>query len=299
MMLGYTCNNRCLFCYNDHKRDIPSKSFPEIISNVKEARKSGTGYLEIIGGEASIRPDIIEIIQFAKSLGFKIITMTTNGGMFYYKDFTKKILNAGLTRVVFSIHGHTARLHDMLTQTKGSFDRLVAAIQNVMDVGMKKNDIGSNTTIVKANYRHLYDIGDFVYRTGIRNAEFIFVDPTRGGALEYFDDLVPKISDAAPFIRSCLNIGKTHSIVHWHVRYVPVCYFRGYKDQISEINERKLFSRTEHIAPDFRNANVEKSREKIGRIKPLKCKSCKDRGICEGLWLQYYKIYGDQELLPA
>lgn len=91
---------------------------------------------------------------------------------------------------------------------------------------------------------------------------FIFVDPVSGGAHDNFKELVPKISEAAPYIRECLDIGKNNSAHHWHIRYVPICYFVGYERQISELYEVKHFQ-TEHLAPDFKNFAVEEIEQKL------------------------------------
>ncbi len=295
IITGYQCNNHCRFCMAANKRNLPGKSTQEIILEMIEARKRGRSYLEIIGGEQTIRTDIIDIIKFAKKLGFKTISMATNGRIFSYPDFTTKIIEAGLTQLIFSIHGHNAKLHDALTQAKGSFKQLLEGIRNVKRSRIK---IGSNTVIVKQNYKTLKNIGDFLYNLGIRNAEFIFVDPTRGDPCKYFNKFVPRISESASSIRECLEVGKRNKIEHWHIRYVPLCYFLDYQNQISELNEQELFH-TEHLAPDFKNFDVQSSRKKIGRIKPEKCRQCKKFNICEGIWLEYYKHYGDKELKPV
>lgn len=295
IMTGYSCNNQCGFCYNLRKRNLPERKTKEIINEIIAARKRGTAYLEIIGGEQTIRSDIIDIVKFAKNLGFKVISMATNGRMFSYRDFAKKIIHAGLNHLIFSLHGHTDKLHDSLTNVKGSFEQLLEGLKNVKKLGIEK--IGSNTTIVRQNYRFLFNIGNILYNFGIRNAEFIFVDPSRGGAYEHFDEFVPRISEAAPYIRRCLDIGKENQVQHWHIRYVPLCYFLDYEDRISELHERRVF-KTEHIAPDFKNFDVENSRKKIGRIKPFRCRQCKKYDICEGMWREYYNRYGDKELKP-
>lgn len=110
---------------------------------------------------------------------------------------------------------------------------------------------------------------------------------------------MPRISEAAPYIKKCLNLAKGHKDAsHWHVRYVPVCHFQDYLDQISEIHEKKTFN-TEHLAPDFHNTDVEKSRQLISRVKPKKCLRCKLNNACEGLWKEYIRHYGGKELLPV
>lgn len=302
ILMGYKCNNQCKFCINRNKRNIPERTTKEIIKEMAGARKRGTVYLELTGGEFTIRPDIIELIKFSKSLGFKTIMMSTNGRMYSYKDFTKKILKAGLNSIVFSIHGHTSKIHDSLTQTPGSFEQLKKGIRNVQEIvkerGLKKIILGSNTTIVKQNYQYLPQIGQFIHSLGLKNAEFIFVDPNYGGAHDHFGQLVPRISEVAPYVCKCLNIGKLHHLSHWLVRYVPLCYFQNYLDQISELQEVEIFH-TEHIAPDFYDRDAQKNRKNISRIKPKKCLGCKLYDKCEGIWKEYFKHYGDKELKPV
>jgi MoaA/NifB/PqqE/SkfB family radical SAM enzyme len=290
---GYTCNNKCIFCCNENKRGAyEDKKTDELKRNILEARRRGSSYLEIIGGEPTLRKDIVEIVSFAKSCGFKTIMFSTNGRMFSYDSFAKKIVKSGLNHTVFSIHGHTEELHDHITGVRGSFKQLIIGVKNVEKLNQ---EIGSNTTIIKQNYKFLPEIGNFIFNLGIRNAEFIFVDPTHGAPRNNFDEIVPKISHVAPYLHECLKIGKKTR--HWDARYFPICYLKGYEKQISELKEVKNFI-TEHIAPDFINPNVEFSRRMVSREKPPKCRSCIHYNICEGLWKEYIKNYGSEELRP-
>jgi len=43
---------------------------------------------------------------------------------------------------------------------------------------------------------------------------------------------------------------------------------------------------------------VVKSRKKYAREKTERCKGCKLFKICEGIWKEYIKNYGDKELNP-
>ncbi|MDI6777691.1 MAG: radical SAM protein [Patescibacteria group bacterium] len=292
--MGYECNNSCQFCINSNKHELDSKSTKRIIGEMTVARKQGNTYLELIGGEPTIRPDIIDLISFARNLKFKNIVMATNGRMFAYKDFADRMIRAGLTDLIFSIHGHTAELHDSLTQARGSFDQLMRGISNVRSAGLK--ELGTNTTIVKQNYRQLERIGKLILDLGINNSEFIFVDPQYGAVNDNFLKFVPKISQAAPYILKLLDLRKGEK-AHWHVRYVPLCHFENHLDQISELLESKIFY-TQHLAPDFVNSDVEGSRRQIARIKTKICAGCDLFQQCEGIWKLYVQHYGDEELKP-
>ncbi|OGF24988.1 hypothetical protein A2303_05325 [Candidatus Falkowbacteria bacterium RIFOXYB2_FULL_47_14] len=292
----YKCNNNCVFCIDAEKRGIRGKTTEEIMKEMAASRKRGSTYLEIIGGEPTMRPDFLRLIEFSSSLKFKTIAVTTNGRLLSYRDYAEKIIKAGLTSVVFSIHGHRPGLHDGLTRVKGSFNELLKGLDNLKKLNF--NSIGSNTTIVKQNYRFLPEMGRWLLKQGIRNAEFIFVDPNYGAAKLNFRKLVPKISEIAPYVRECLDIGKADKTDHWHIRYVPLCYFPDHLDRISEIDEVKKF-KSEHIAPDFENYAVESSRAAIGRTKAECCRLCRLNNICEGIWREYVRHYGDGEFKPV
>lgn len=295
IILGYKCNNNCIFCIYQEKDRQTFRSTSQIKREILLAKSRGRNYLEFIGGETTIKEDFLEILRFSKKVGFETIHVTTNGRMFAYPEYAKKFIEAGITSLVFSIHGHEAKVHDNLTRVPGSFEQMLKGVENVKKLGF--NNIGSNTTITRKNYKHLKEIGDFIANLGIKNSEFIFVDPNQGGARVNFKKLVPKISKAAPFIRKCLAIGKKNKFPHWHIRYVPLCYFQDYLDQISEIEEVKMFH-SEHIAPDFVNLNAEKARSEVGRVKGPQCRGCSLDGICEGIWKKYAEEYGFQELIP-
>lgn len=296
IITGYICNNNCKFCINSGKRKLHNKTTSEIIGEMVDARARKRNYLEFIGGEPTIRPDVVYLIEKAKELGFEFITMATNGRMLSYKKIAKNLIGAGITEFIFSIHGHNAKLHDSLTQAPGSFKELMNGLANVKELGLKL--IGSNTTIVKQNYRYMPDIGKFILKNGIKNAEFIFADPTYGGVYNNFTEFMPRISEAAAYIHKCLDlVNGRDDISHWHIRYVPLCLFRGYESRISELHERKIFH-TEHLAPDFKNLDVTASRIRLSRIKPAKCSKCRYYDICEGIWREYVRHYGSKELLP-
>ncbi len=294
IFMGYSCNNNCVFCCNSEKRNcLKDKTLEEIKKDLISSRKNGSNYIELIGGEPTIRRDILEIVEFAKKLGFGTIMFATNGRMFSNKEFARKIIEKGVNHIVFSIHGHNPEIHDNLTRVQGSFNQLIKGIENLREIGF--DNIGSNTTIVKQNYLYLSEIGKVIYNLGIRNSEFIFVDPTHGASKQNFHEIVPTYEEVSPYINDLLKFGDERKIRHWHIRYYPLCFVnKEYHNRISETHEKQVFH-TEHIAPDFINEDVIKNREEISRVKINKCGSCEYGNICEGYWREYVKNYLNKE----
>ena len=292
---GYSCNSLCHFCIDLNKRDVPDKSTQAIVEEMVRARAQKVTYLEFIGGEATIRSDIIPLVRTARKLGFEDVVLVTNGRRLAYPEFSDAIIDAGLTEIVFSIHGPDAQLHDAVTAAPGSFAELLRGIDNARRRGLRR--VFANCTVVKQNYKRLVEIGKLYLELDIRVAEFIFVDPTYGGAYSRFHYLVPRISDAAPHMRACLDLARSAGNCQWHVRYVPLCHFQGYDEHISELGEIKKF-RTRHWAPEFKNEDVAASRPGVSRVKTERCAGCREYGRCEGMWKEYVKHYGDAELNP-
>jgi len=288
IILGYSCNNNCTFCcMSDRRKKIKDKITEEVKKDIFNAKERGTTYLEFVGGEPTIRKDIFEIVRFANKLGFSTIMLATNGRVLSNIKFARKLIESGVNHIVFSVHGHISELHDSLTKVPGSFEQVIRGIKNVQKLGL--NNIGTNTTIVQKNYKKLPLIGKFIYNLGIRNAEFIYAEPTHGKARHDFFSIVPLYPEAFPYINNLLSFGKGHGIEHWHIRYYPLCFIEEkYHDMVSEINEKKIFN-TSHLAPDFINMDVSTSRKNMGRSYINRCNKCKYKGICEGYWNEYIK----------
>ncbi|MCX5783220.1 MAG: radical SAM protein, partial [Elusimicrobia bacterium] len=115
IITGYSCNNSCIFCNEAaRRRSFQDKDTKTILAEIAQARERKSSYLELIGGEGTIRPDIFTLVKFARRQGFETVAMATNGRMMSYPEFAKKIIDAGITSVIFSVHGHSSKLHDFL-----------------------------------------------------------------------------------------------------------------------------------------------------------------------------------------
>ena len=293
---GYTCNVKCSFCIDLNKRQINATS-KEIFTNILRAKHNGTNYLEIIGGEITIRRDFFTMLAFAKKVWFETIMFVTNGLKFADLDFCKRVIDMNIVdHIVFSVHGHTAEIHDLLVASKWAFDKLFKWIDNLRSLGFDR--IGINHTIVNQNFQYLPDFVELLQRKNLSNVEAIFADPNQGGVNNEFELLMPYISHVSPFAREAISRANAYGMT-FRVRYVPLCHFSEFidTDNISEIMEVNTF-KTAHIAPDFENMNVSDWRKTVGRIKPEKCTWCKLYDKCEWIWTTYYYRRWDTELHP-
>ncbi|MCK6519607.1 radical SAM protein, partial [Myxococcota bacterium] len=127
--LTTACNNKCLFCLDmDTPRNV-YLSEEEVKAELRRGRDElGATKVILSGGEASVHPLFPLFIRYALDIGYERVQTVTNGMRYGDREFLKSVLDAGLGEITFSLHGHTAALHDHLVQTPGAFERLIRGL---------------------------------------------------------------------------------------------------------------------------------------------------------------------------
>ncbi len=285
--VGVECNNACLFCAvgGDWSKSFPTKSLKEIKDELKKIRNVGNS-IRITGGEPTIRPDIVKIVSYAKKLGFRQISIETNGRKLHNEKFLEKILDAGVNHFFISIHGHTPKIHEKVTCAPGSFHETVKGIENLSKTSLY---FGINVVITKFNYKHLPEIVKFLRKITDKHITLNFI--TVHGSTLLNKKIVPKMSETVSYIKKAINFLDDENIAIGHI---PLCLLGDY---IKYSNFVKLPVVTNIVNPTFTiklESHLDRSIQK-GK----KCKKCRFDKFCYGLWEQYAKIYGYGELKPV
>lgn len=99
--ITHRCNMECANCY------IPNRLVPDMDeSKLYEALSKFPSRTEIrlIGGEPTVRPDLIDIVAKIKELGHKP-TMMTNGLMLARPGYARALAEAGMRSIYISVNG--------------------------------------------------------------------------------------------------------------------------------------------------------------------------------------------------
>jgi len=298
ILLGYECNNNCRFCYCDDKKDrFDSMTTEQVKQELDAGRERGSRWVDFLGGEPTIRKDIVELVSYAEEIGYETISFTTNGKMFYYRDFAEKIIDAGLNSIIFSVHGATPETHNWLVRDKKGFQLMKKGIQNVVDIS-EDVYLCINTVLTKENLDEVPEIPGVVnsfVEKDIEGIEMIFPHP-KGGALRNFEELVPDLDDVDEPVRKAIENAREEGFEHVVGRYVPFCHMEGVEDHVSEAEASERGISEEHVGPEFRNLDVEKGRKEVGKVKTDVCKNCMYDDRCEGVWKEYAERRGTEEL---
>jgi MoaA/NifB/PqqE/SkfB family radical SAM enzyme len=291
LKVGYSCNLHCKHCAQGDKREKSGdQSGERIKKELQESINRGIKEVVFTGGEPTIRKDIMDLVRFAKEIGFKQIQLQTNGRMFASKKFTDAIVEAGMTEFAPALNGHIPALHDYLASTPGAWKQTVQGIMNVREY--EDIPIGTNSVVSKPNYRFLDKIASLLVKLGVNQYQLAFVHPS-GSAWTNFDSIVPLISLATPMIHKGLDVGRKVGL-RVMAEAMPYCLMRGYEDCIGE----RYIPSSLVYEVNFVRENFEVWRTTEGKWKGDKCKACSAYNVCEGPWREYVEVRGESEFTP-
>jgi Fe-coproporphyrin III synthase len=152
------CNLRCVHCYS-HSEDLTYSgelTFAEGKALIDDLAEFGSPVILFSGGEPLIRRDILDLIRYATERGRRAV-VSTNGTLIT-RPVAEKLKEIGLSYVGISLDG-LKDVHDAFRGFPGTFDRVMDAIDNCQEVGLK---VGLRFTINRRNFQDIPGIFDLV-----------------------------------------------------------------------------------------------------------------------------------------
>lgn len=287
---GYLCNNNCYFCAQAHNKKYGNKTTEELKKILTDLHNEGTKSVIFTGGEFTIRKDCLELVKFAREIGYDEVQLQSNGRMFSNEKFVEAMMHYGVTEFSPALHGYLPEIHDYLTRAPGAFDQVVKGIKNIKAKG---GYIVANSVVVKPNYRYVPQLSNLFVSLGVDQYQFAFVHSTGNTAL-YFDKMMPFVSLAAPFIKRGIQIGISSGKLVM-AEAMPYCVMQGFERYVSELYiPPTAVSEGNQLKRDF-----EKIRKVEGKTLFEQCKECRFRLICEGPWKEYPDKRGSSEFRPV
>lgn len=98
------CDFRCRYCMAEDMTFLPRNqvlSLEELTTVARVFRHLGVDKLRVTGGEPLIRRDVLHLFQNLGRMGFRDLTLTTNGARL--ADFARPLVDAGVHRVNISL----------------------------------------------------------------------------------------------------------------------------------------------------------------------------------------------------
>jgi mycofactocin biosynthetic radical S-adenosylmethionine protein MftC len=131
--LTYACNLSCVHCLSSSgRRDPRELSTRECKQVIDELERMQVFYVNIGGGEPTVRPDFWELVDYATAhhVGVKFST----NGLRITPEVAAKLAGSDYIDVQISLDGATAEVNDAV-RGGGSFDMAMRAMQNLAGAG--------------------------------------------------------------------------------------------------------------------------------------------------------------------
>lgn len=229
--LTAACNSKCVFCLDAEAQDGRFMAFQDICREIDRGREDkGATRLVVSGGEATIHPRFHDAVRYGKQVGYRWVQTVTNGQKLADRAFFLAAVDAGLDEITFSLHGHTAALHDRLTRTKNGFDNLMKAMIRAVRDG--RVVVNVDVCINKQNVEHLEAIVALCARVGVKEFDLLHVIP-QGVAFDNRDTLFYDPDQHAAALRRVFQLARRSDFHVWTNRF-PLAHLEDVEELIQD-----------------------------------------------------------------
>ena len=181
--ITHACNLKCLHCYEGetHKQSGNSLLIDDWINIVNQLIDVGCRRIQFIGGEPCLFTKLVPLLDYVGKKGFESITIFTNATMMT-DELIDCIINNKIN-VRFSLYGHTAQIHDAITQIDGSFEKTVINVKRLLKLKIK---VSPAVIIMRNNQDHIDEIKAFIESLGLKYMGYDVIRNIYGGKQPYY-----------------------------------------------------------------------------------------------------------------
>jgi len=198
--LTYACNLACVHCLSSSgKRDPGELSTRQCKDIIDELERMQVFYVNIGGGEPTVRPDFWELVDYATEhhVGVKFST----NGVRITPEVAARLAASDYVDVQISLDGATAEVNDAV-RGPGSFAMAVRALENLAAAGFR--DAKISVVVTRHNVDQLDEFAALASRYGAT---------LRITRLRYWEVLVPTILIVACLAADALSARTVSSVL--------------------------------------------------------------------------------------
>ncbi|MEN6474453.1 MAG: radical SAM protein [Syntrophaceae bacterium] len=176
--LTRACNLECLHCraVATPERDPAELTTDQGRRLLGDLAALGTKMVILSGGEALMRPDVLDLARYGAQAGLRM-TLATNGAL-ATPEVARAIEASGIVRVSVSLDGVTPEVHDTLRGRPGAFELALSGIENLIRAGVQ---VQVNTTVAAMNVDQMEAFPAFIKSLKAMAWHVFFLVPTGRG----------------------------------------------------------------------------------------------------------------------
>jgi len=328
------CNLRCKHCYQSagNKPSPNELTLEEKLNVIKQIDEMGISALALSGGEPTIHPDFLPIVEEGARRGL-YMAVATNGIRFADESFTEKAIKAGLRYVEISLDSTDPKAHDEFRGVKGAWEKAVQGIKNVVRLGEGRTSTGLAATLTKLNLHEIHDIVKLGEELGVTRVIFFNFIPTGRGEEARELDLTPEereqalreiyresqrssvqvVSTAPQLARVSWQMSEGHDVLPTHFSVPKSKTLKGLAEFIGGCGAGRIYAaiqpdgtvtpcvfmpipvgnmKTEKLNDIWTKNQVMNDLKNKDLLKPP-CGTCEYRYVCGGCRARAYAYFGD------
>jgi radical SAM protein with 4Fe4S-binding SPASM domain len=163
LALTYKCNNACGHCYLPKDRQPAELNTDQWKQVIKKIWEIGIPHVCFTGGEATLRPDLTDLIAYAEETGL-VTGLLTNGRNLKNNDLVNRMVESGLDHFQITLESHDAKVHDQMVGAKGAWKETVQGIKNAVATPVYTI---TNTTLTRLNADTIEATMEFIKSLGV------------------------------------------------------------------------------------------------------------------------------------
>ncbi|MEZ4430017.1 MAG: radical SAM protein, partial [Nannocystaceae bacterium] len=269
----YVCNNHCTFCAVGTRTQLDGHPTRQR-EHLDKYRAQGVHMVDFDGGEPTLNPELVPLIRYARQIGYDRVNVTTNGRRCVYEAYARALVRSGLTTLLFSVHGHNARLHAQQVGVAEAFEQTVGGIRNCVRLRPPGVELGMNITVTKGNHAHIGDLAQLAWDLGLRWINVQFLTPF-GRATSW---VAPDTQRAADLTMRVIDAWRDR--IRFQIINLPFCFMPGYEahmqGDLAKLERHMVFVNNETV-------NLAEYLAERRTRKPI-CRACPHACFCGGFY---------------
>jgi len=174
--LTHRCNFNCIYCYlgktkNSNKKELTLLQIKRILEQLKEAGVYNIGFT---GGEPFTRPDIFDILEYARGLGFSFGILTN--GYPIDRETIERIKKICPNNIEITFHAMNEKIFDRITGVRGSYKRVKNAVELLFE---SRLPLGLKTSAMKINKDEVIRVNKYARSLGVLHTFDAEITPCR------------------------------------------------------------------------------------------------------------------------
>lgn len=258
-----------------------------------DRRKKWFNHVNFTGWEPTLFPRFLELLKFAKKLGYKIY-VGTNGTLFAWEPFAQEALSY-IDEVSLSIHWFDEKSCDEQIKLKNHFNIYKDKIAVNINKYKQNNFFFSNVVINQSNYRDTLKIIKFINESEYPVKQILVSNIAPEWLADVdFQKLVFDLNDFKNYIPEIIEYCDSHNLI-LRFFWLPTCIlWENYMDYANDAHweERHTIERYTNKSGNIVLQDIYSPDNSRKRTFVDTCNNCKWKANpCTGVFKKYLENY--------